>query len=247
MIVPLKDKRTYVLWLLNIMNHYYSLRDIERMLGIPFQVLWRYVNFITVPEGKTADKILSKVRDEGIISKLIMKSLMNSTIPKLLRSPGFIKLFSFVVADFIGRTRINVIFPLSEAAITLATGVSLTIDAEVCVIGSRVLYDRKGFVATYYVLSSTKHEVESMIIPKSCLKEGSSALLVDVILSHVDIDKIKALTEVLRRFKVEPIYLATINACEEVIGSLTALGIRYLVFNSAALNFKTKLIKYPSE
>lgn len=161
---------------------------------------------------------------------------MDLTIPKLLRSPGFIKLFSFIAANFIGRTR--------------ATGVSLTIDAEVCVIGSkvlRVLYDRKGFVATYYVLSSTKHEVKSMIIPKSCLKEGSSALLADVILSLVDIDKIKALTEVLRRFKVETMYLATINACKEVIESLTALGIRYLVFNSAALNFKTKLIKYPSE
>ncbi len=188
---------------------------------------------MTVPEGRAADKILERVKATRIIERLVRDSLEGSDIAHLVRSPGFIKLFALIATNFIKDVKVGVIIPLSKVATTLVTGVALTIDAEVCSVDSRVIYERKGFITTYYTLGSDELEVESLAIPRSCFKEGSNALLVDAVVNHRD--KLKALLEVLKRFKMCVAGLIAIDVGEGVREVLKELGIKYLILKDEYL------------
>jgi len=49
-----KVTRSRALEILDVLNYFYSLRRLEGLLNIPFQILWRYVNLLNVPEEKNS-------------------------------------------------------------------------------------------------------------------------------------------------------------------------------------------------
>ncbi len=50
-------KKVSVIKLLTLLNYRYSLRDLQALLGIPYQTLWKYVSLKCMPEERTSKKI----------------------------------------------------------------------------------------------------------------------------------------------------------------------------------------------
>lgn len=45
-------RKASVIKLLTLLNYRYSLRDLQELLGIPYQTLWKYVSLTCMPEER---------------------------------------------------------------------------------------------------------------------------------------------------------------------------------------------------
>lgn len=96
-----RSERSRVLNLLHALNYFYSLRDLEEIIGVSFQNLWRYVNLLSVPEEKTTEKILSKIQELNLVEETVRKALSDADVEiwSLAREPSFLRLFSLIIED----------------------------------------------------------------------------------------------------------------------------------------------------
>ncbi|NHW44679.1 MAG: hypothetical protein HA491_02975, partial [Candidatus Verstraetearchaeota archaeon] len=127
-----RSVRSRVLELLHALNFFYSLRDLEEVLGVPFQSLWRYVNLLSVPEEKTTEKILSKIQELNLVEGAVRKALSDADVEiwSLAREPSFLRLFSLIIEELVEKegVEVDVVVPLSEYAIPLASVVSMELE-----------------------------------------------------------------------------------------------------------------------
>lgn len=205
--------KAYVFKVLNIMKHYYSLRDIEKMLDLPAQTIWKYVNLMIVPEEKTVAKIISKVEELRIIDRLIEDSLkeFRDNPVKVLSKPGFLKLFSYVAESFVGNARIDLVIPISSTATILGSYLATELPSTLCPFTEDPIHDRKGYVVAYY---ASNEGVNFMAMPRSCLKEKPMALLIDATLD--ELNKLRSVLEALNKVRVQVYGAVTIEASDEV-------------------------------
>ncbi len=66
-------RKSSIIKLLSVLNYRYSLRDLQSLLGIPYQTLWKYISLTTMPEEETSRKILQRVEELKLIDKLVME------------------------------------------------------------------------------------------------------------------------------------------------------------------------------
>jgi len=74
--------------------------------------------------------------------------------------------------------------------------------AEICPILRHVKLEKKG-IQTMHYCSRKYLELRFIALPKSCLHRGGAALIVEAIVD--DVDKLVALTNLLRRCNVNPV------------------------------------------
>lgn len=140
------------------MRHYYSLRDIEKILDLPAQTIWKYVNLVAVPEERTVAKIIGKVSELRLIDKLIensMKEFKENPVT-VLSKPGFLKLFSYVTEDFVGGAKIDLVVPMSTAAIVLGSYVATELPSLICPFTENPCMIGKGMLSRT-ITTITKH------------------------------------------------------------------------------------------
>jgi len=65
----LKNAKFVLFNLLQALKFFYSFKELERILGVPSRVLWRYVTLRAMPEKDTAQRILNKIMKEEVIEK----------------------------------------------------------------------------------------------------------------------------------------------------------------------------------
>lgn len=217
--------KAYVLKVLNIMKHYYSLRDIEKMLDLPAQTIWKYVNLMIAPEEKTVAKIISKVEELKIIDKLLDDSIreFRENPVKVLSKPGFLKLFSYVTESFVGNAKIDLVIPISNIATILGSYLATELPSTLCPFTENPIHDKKGYIVAHY---ASNEGVNFMAMPRSCLKEKPTALLIDVVLD--EISKLRSVLEVLNKVRVQVYGVAAIEASDEVWGFMRNNGLRLM-------------------
>jgi adenine/guanine phosphoribosyltransferase-like PRPP-binding protein len=231
-----RSVRSRVLELLHALNFFYSLRDLEEVLGVPFQSLWRYVNLLSVPEEKTTEKILSKIQELNLVEGAVRKALSDADVEiwSLAREPSFLRLFSLIIEELVEKegVEVDVVVPLSEYAIPLASVVSMELERTLCpVMTCNVKNEREGFYVSHYT-SYRDGELRVIAMPKRGLQGKESALMLDIVLE--DPNYVEAVSGIMRRAKVDKQSLIAIQLSREAYLRLTdnKLGIRMLkVFN----------------
>ncbi|MEM0015247.1 MAG: hypothetical protein QXS42_07400 [Zestosphaera sp.] len=215
--------KAYVFKVLNIMKHYYSLRDIEKMLDLPAQTIWKYVNLMIVPEEKTVAKIISKVDELRVIDRLIDESLreFRENPVKVLSKPGFLKLFSYVAESFVGNAKIDLVIPVSNIAMILGSYLATELPSILCPFTEDPIHDKKGYVVAYY---ANTEGVNFMAMPRSCLKEKPTSLLIDVTLD--ELNKLRSVLEALSRAKVNVYGVVAVEASDDVWDFVKNNGLR---------------------
>ncbi len=217
--------KAYALKILNIMRHYYSLRDIEKILDLPAQTIWKYVNLVAVPEEKTVAKIISKVSELRIIDKLVDESIreFRENPVNVLSRPGFLKLFSYVAEIFVGDAKIDLVMPISSGAMILSSYLATELLSAICPFIERPIQDRKGYAVTYY---TDDNGIKFIALPKSCLKDRSTVLLVDIALE--ELSKLRGVSEILSRARMRIYGLVAIDASEAVLENARNVGLKVM-------------------
>ncbi|MGC8975488.1 MAG: hypothetical protein ACP5KB_04740 [Thermoprotei archaeon] len=217
--------KAYVFKILNIMRHYYSLRDLEKMLDLPAQTIWKYVNLVAVPEEKTVIKIISKVGELRLIDKLVENSIreFRENPVAVLSKPGFLKLFSYATEDFVSGAKIDLVIPISATATILGSYVATELPSLVCPFTENPPPDKKGYIITYY---NSDKETYFIALPRSCLKEKTTTLIIDVVLDEPN--KLMNVVDVLSRNKIHVYGVATVDSSDSVLDLARSIGLKVM-------------------
>ncbi|MEM0320365.1 MAG: hypothetical protein QXS67_03020 [Candidatus Nezhaarchaeales archaeon] len=210
-----RGERSRVLNILHVLNYFYSLRDLEEMLGVPFQNLWRYVNLLSVPEEKTAEKILSRIQELNLIEETVRKVLLDTDVEiwSLAREPSFLRLFSLVIEELV-EDRVDVVVPLSEYAIPLASIVAMELERPLCpVMLHNVRGEKEGFYVAHYT-SCKSGELRMIALPRRSLHGKESALMIDIVVD--ELDHIETVAGIMKRAKIDQQYLIAIQLSKDI-------------------------------
>lgn len=220
-----KDPRRDAVEILKVLSYYYSFRDLEKILGIHFQSLWRYATLNSVPEKETAERILSKIAELNLLRTVIERELerVGREYHVLPRSPGFVSAFAYTMKEVFGPElfeRISSVIALSPMAISLSTAIGIEADATICFAEKEPKLEKNGIAAIHYK-SSRAGELRSIAVPRKCL-DAAIIMVVDVELS--DVDEAVAIASLARRSKVKAILYSFIVSPESKLRELERRG-----------------------
>jgi len=223
--MALRSPLLQVIRVLTLLNQFYSLRDLEKILGIPFQSLWRYLNLVSVPRRSTMDRILRRVENLRLLDRLLEEAMKGVEDLSLLScDPRFLKLFSMVVTSDLRRDAVDVVVPLSLEAVPLATALSMEIGSPMCYLYS---HEARGSICEHYIVAhyvSNTRELRFIAIPKRCLRPRSRVALVDSVVD--DLAKVSTVVELLRRRGCVPEILIAIASESELQSLARRYGLR---------------------
>lgn len=219
-------RRSDVIKLLTLLNYHFSLRDLQSMLGIPYQTLWRYVSLKCMPEERTGRRILERIEELKLMDKVLDAAVREALKDPydLVRKPGFLALFTLMVKDAVRDTRVGAVIPMSEYAMMPATAIALELHCEVCpALPHHPLRGRRAYQTTHY---STPSGSLAVAVPKHCLRDKGKAVLVDVVLSERD--KVEAFLGLLRSSRVEARCAAAVVMSDDIASLLNEAGVKHV-------------------
>lgn len=228
----LEDPRSEVMRILRVLTYFYSFRDLEELLQVHFQNLWKYVNLRSIPEKETASKIIHRISELKLLDRIIDEELRkaNGELYLLTRNPGFLELYALKFTEYmesIGVENLNSIIALSKDSISLAAAIALNTGALVCYVMDSARLESSGLTATFYKSRRYK-ELKPLIIPKMCLKKDGSIAIVDLNLE--DPDMVIALDTLIRRERDATLIASFITLNRDVYEELSkSLGLKVMV------------------
>ena len=172
--------RLSVLRLLSILKHFYTFKELEDLLGIPYQRIWRYISLMAMPEKSTAEKIMNNIREKKLIERILSQTVRENEFEvwRAIRNIGSIELIGFLAMNMLKNKGVDVNAVLSfpdEYSATIATVLSEYLGSCLC-IASRNPRSKDAMVETY--TSKLTGNVELIATPRGCIKKKSNVLLV---------------------------------------------------------------------
>jgi len=171
-----KNPRLELFNLLRALKFFYSFKDLERMLDVPAQVLWRYIVLRAVPEKETVQKLLARVRERLLVEETIRAAAKSSSEPwMLLANPGMLMLAALKAVDEFKKSRIEVVLASPDPySASLAAMVASYIGARLCASSCTPLSSSTTTVA-YEVAPGI---VRVAALPRKCLQRRARTLVV---------------------------------------------------------------------
>ncbi|MEM4700001.1 MAG: hypothetical protein QXT74_03510 [Candidatus Nezhaarchaeales archaeon] len=161
--------------LLRLLKFFYSFKELERRIGVPSQVLWRYVTLRATPERDTAQKILARIEEQKLVEEAISEVILESKEPWLLLSnPGILELSALKLVEEFGRSKAEVVLSTPDPySAALAAVASIYLKARLC-IPSRILYSNSVIVESYEASSGV---LDVIAIPRKSVPNKSKVLI----------------------------------------------------------------------
>jgi len=224
-----KNVRSLVVRLLNALKCFYTFKDLEELLNVPQQVLWRYVNFLTVPEEGTARRILNRIEELKLVEKIIEQRVRvsNGKVVEKWRfyeNVGFLDIFSFYVLTIVRIDDVDTVLGFPEDSTALATSVAQWLRAYLCVATRNALTSDGTKYVTEVCTSQVTGRVEYLAVPRGCLEKGDLVLLVTDVLN--DAELLGTAVRLVRKAQAEPWGLVAVAALPELITEARRYGIK---------------------
>ncbi len=219
------DLRIYAIRLLSVLNFYYSLRSLEKMLRIHHQTLWKYINMQSIPKEDTALKLLTAIGENKVVHRIVFEELKESEGEewRLARKPGFIALFTLLALPHLERLRVNSLVPLSLHACFLASPLAVELDALICPLLEYELKREKHGVLTFdYCENNT---IKLAALPRSCIRPSSRIALIEIIVSEENVEKVERVVDAIRKAKATPVIVLTITSKLRGVSRLSGIEI----------------------
>ncbi len=198
---------------LSLLKFFYSFRELEKILGVHSQVLWRYVTLRAVPEKDTAARILSRIREEGVIEDVLRRSFSEETeLGVILSNPGLLELAAIKLADEYRGSRVECTLSAPDNySAALASLVSVHLRTRLCILSRKPL--SKNIVCEPY--QSMDGVVDAVAIPRGCIQRKSRVLIVTV--NGNDKPGLKAALNIALKCHGEVIGLFALTGCRSDI------------------------------
>ncbi|MGC9072012.1 MAG: hypothetical protein ACP5HK_04875 [Acidilobus sp.] len=161
---------------LSALKHFYSFKELEERLGVSAQILWRYVSLRSVPERLTAEKLLQKIDDEGLVDEALRKALgEGEELWQILSSPGVMALAELKVLNSLKGDKVNAVITGPDGYSTaFGAVIADALHARLCV-ASRSPYSRH-IITKHYKVSQDYYD--TLMFPRECIPRRGRALLV---------------------------------------------------------------------
>jgi len=166
--------RLLMLNTLKALKYFYSFKELESLLDVSSQVLWRYLSFRAVPEKETALKIIDKVREKKLVQK-ILESLRESQDLELdVTNPGALLLAYLKLAgEKWASDAVLIITKEDPFSVAVSTVLALNFRAKMCIAMSRVV--SKNYV--YEVFETPERELRVFSLPRKCIQRRDKAVV----------------------------------------------------------------------
>lgn len=229
--VPRRDIKVLTMRLLSALKEFYTFKELEEMLGLPYQVLWRYTNFLTTPEEGTARRVLQLIRERKLIENALERNFEQvksvSDIWSAVRNIGFLDLVAFEAMEALEGADFDIVLAFPEESGVLGAIMAHWARSDICVT-SRLVSIGEALVEYYRGSSLT---LDLLAVSKSCLPRKGRVVLATLILHNKEM--LEAAIALVKKSGSTPLALISVFAYpEENWGEvLKSKGItRYRVF-----------------
>jgi len=229
--VPRRDIKVLIMRLLSALKEFYTFKELEEMLGLPYQVLWRYTNFLTTPEEGTARRVLQLIRERKLIENALERNFEQvksvSDIWSAVRNIGFLDLVAFEAMEALEGADFDIVLAFPEESGVLGAIMAHWARSDICVT-SRLVSIGEALVEYYRGSSLT---LDLLAVSKSCLPRKGRVVLATLILHNKEM--LEAAIALVKKSGSTPLALISVFAYpEENWGEvLKSKGItRYRVF-----------------
>lgn len=111
--------------LLSSLKGFFTLKELESKLGIPYQVIWRYISLKNTPEKNTARKIIERIESLNLIEEALRRNLRvnrHNYIEtwRLMSNYKFLDLMGYVISSFVGEEEVDLILSYPSTSFPLA-------------------------------------------------------------------------------------------------------------------------------
>jgi adenine/guanine phosphoribosyltransferase-like PRPP-binding protein len=219
------EEKLMIVKILKALNKFYSLRDLEQVLGVPFQNLWKYINLIGMPSNEVVENLMGRFSKLKIVDEVLSSESKKarSTPQNTALNIGFLELYAIKISRELRNRGVDIVLALSHDAIPFATLLSIEIDSDICIpVSNENLVTESVKPLTYF--SHSLKRVEMLIYPRHCVKEGKKAFLTDIQL--IDVDKMEAVVSMIRAREGKIEGLATVYIAKEVVARLSQFSIK---------------------
>ncbi len=225
--------------LLNAIKGFFTFKELENILNISTQMLWRYTRFQTLPERDTASKIIDRIKKAKLIDKIVDKVLQVNEegiieIWRIISNLHFLNILGYIALEFTGNENIDVVFAFSDNAKPIATIIADWLRCKLC-ITETVPSGTKGYLVEIYA-SAPLSRVNTIFVPHELLPSGTKVLIVhDIARSGKGL---KAAIRLVRKARATPWGVMTIiSLSNEWVNTLKTLGVyRILTVKEFSLN-----------
>lgn len=187
---PIWERPSLVVRLLNALKGFYTFKDLEAKMGIPYQLLWRYTSLRTIPERQTAKRILDSIEERGLVDDVISKSVVrgsNGFIEywRYLYDQRFLNIVGYRAYRFLMGTRVTALMVYPQEDSALGVVASEWLGTHLSVATSRLNIGVNGHSATTYK-SRDRAEIVQVYLPKGALRENDRVVVIKNIAKNLD-------------------------------------------------------------
>ncbi len=230
-----RDVKVLTMRLLSALKDFYTFKELEEVLGIPYQALWRYTNFLTTPEEGTARKLVQVIREKKLIENAFERSFARvkslSDIWDVVKNIGFLDLVAFETLELLNGEEVDGVLAFPEEAGVLGAIIAHWVRGNVCVTTRSVSL---GDV----VIEPFREDsllLNFISISRGCIPKKGKVVLATIILYNREL--LEAAVSIVKKSGAQPSALISIFATgsgwEKVVEDL---GIyRYKIFRYVSL------------
>ncbi len=214
--------------LLNGLKEVYTFKELEELLGVPAQVLWRYTSYSHFPERQTAKKILEAIREKKLVERALRESLIKEDRVveewRMLFNPRILNLIGYIVWKFYSGLEVDTVLTYPERNAGLAVVVAEWLLADVAVASERA-YGNWGKLLTASYTSGERGEIIYVHVPKDSIEKDSRVLVVKSVVN--DFQSLSALASIVEQAKAHLVgAVAVVALSNKWVESVSKLGIK---------------------
>lgn len=214
---PEEKESTYVaVRLLGGLKEVFTFKELEELLEIPAQVLWRYTSHVQFPERGTAKKLLDAIGSKHLLERAIRELVITPQGIveewRLFFNPRFLNLIGYIAWRTFGKDNLDLVLATCERDSALAATVADWLSADACVATERA-WASWGRLYTAPYRSSERGETIYLHVPKEVLERGTRVLIVKGVARNFE--SLHALTSIIEQAKSELIGVLIVAAISE--------------------------------
>lgn len=175
-----KESSYVAVRLLSGLKEVYTFKELEELLNIPAQVLWRYTSHVQFPERSTAKKILDAIHEKKLLERAVREMVIGPQGLveewRLLFNPRFLNLVGYLAWRHFGEDEIDLVIAPSERDSALAATVADWLGADACAASERARASWGKLVSASY-RSGEGDEIIYLHLPREAVEKGSRVLV----------------------------------------------------------------------
>jgi len=162
--------------LLTSLKFFYSFKELEELLHVPSQVLWRYVTLRSMPEKETVNKMLCTIREARLVEKALARISRSGEAWQIYSNPGVLGLAALKISEELKEASKKVDIVVSSPdprSAALSSILSLYLKAGLC-IPSRRLCSGDSVTVAYEAPGGL---LDAASLPRACIPRKSRVLV----------------------------------------------------------------------